>query len=280
MILSGTGTIQSQFLPPLTNSVSGTLVAAFSLRKVRSAYAGSAVRVRRSSDNAESDIGFDANGNFNTSALTSFVGANNGRVVTWYDQSGNARHFTNSSTTTQPVIYDSVIGPITDNGRPTISFAGYGFESTSQWFASADLYASVVINHRTGTAAASIISSRAATFDSSPGMFYVSGPALNIASSFGGCGAFNNTNQLVGSAEWDENVNSYLYMNDVLQSGPCTNGTYTNKGTYTVLGAPRYGEAYDSNFTLQELVVYSSLMISTGQDAIISANQRKYYSIA
>lgn len=278
MILTGTGSIQSEFLPPVTDAVTGTLVAAFSLRRVRSAYAGSAVRVRRSSDNTESDIGFDANGDFNSSALASFVGASNGRVVTWYDQSGNGRHFTNTSVTTQPVIYDSVLGGITDNGRPAMSFVNYGLEATSQWFASGDLFASVVINHRS-TGAAAIISSRASGFDNSPAMNYVSGPAPSIASAFGGCGAFNNANQLVFSAQWDENVNSSLYVNSVLQTGGCSNGTYTNKGTYTVLGAPRYGEAYDSNYFLQELIVYSTLMVTNQQNAIIEANQAKYYSI-
>lgn len=51
--------------------------AAYSLRKLRTAYSGSAIRVRRSYDNAESDIGFDGSGNLNTAALQSFVGYQN-----------------------------------------------------------------------------------------------------------------------------------------------------------------------------------------------------------
>ena len=47
--------------------------AAYSLRKLRAAYSGAAVRVRRSSDNTEQDIAFDANGNLDTSSLLSFV---------------------------------------------------------------------------------------------------------------------------------------------------------------------------------------------------------------
>jgi hypothetical protein len=47
--------------------------AAYSVRKLRSAYTGSAIRVRRAFDNTEQDIGFDANGNLNTTALTNFV---------------------------------------------------------------------------------------------------------------------------------------------------------------------------------------------------------------
>jgi len=71
-------------------------VVAFSLRRLSGAYSGAAVRVCRSSDNVEQDIGFDASGNLNESALTSFIGANSGFVTTWYDQSGASRDMTQS----------------------------------------------------------------------------------------------------------------------------------------------------------------------------------------
>ena len=44
--------------------------AAYSVRLLRTAYTGSAIRVRRSSDNAEQDIGF-VSGSLDTSSLTS-----------------------------------------------------------------------------------------------------------------------------------------------------------------------------------------------------------------
>lgn len=49
---------------------------AYSLRKLRTAYTGSAIRVRRSLDNAERDIGFDGT-NLDTTALQNFVGSQN-----------------------------------------------------------------------------------------------------------------------------------------------------------------------------------------------------------
>jgi len=61
--------------------------AAYSLRKLRTAYTGSAIRVRRSSDNAEQDISFVGN-ELDTTSLLSFVGAGDGLITTWYDQSG------------------------------------------------------------------------------------------------------------------------------------------------------------------------------------------------
>jgi len=84
--------------------------AAYSLRKVRCAYSGSLIRVRRSSDNTESDIGATINGDLDTAALKTFVGtggSDDGFVVTWYDQSGNARNFTQSTAGSQPLIIDN-----------------------------------------------------------------------------------------------------------------------------------------------------------------------------
>lgn len=62
---------------------------AYSLRQLRTSYAGPAIRVRRTSDGTDQDIGFLADGNLDLPALTSFVGASDGQVKIWYDQSGN-----------------------------------------------------------------------------------------------------------------------------------------------------------------------------------------------
>lgn len=80
--------------------------AAYSIRKLRTAYTGSAIRVRRSSDNAEQDIGFSG-ANIDTSALTSFCSGTNGFVTTWYDQSGNAKNATQTTAANQPQIVSS-----------------------------------------------------------------------------------------------------------------------------------------------------------------------------
>jgi hypothetical protein len=93
---------------------------AYSVRKLRAGYSGFALRVRRSSDNAQQDIGFDGSGNIDETALTDFVGASNGFVVTWYDQSVNGNDVTQSTASSQPRIVNS--GIITkDNSIPTVS---------------------------------------------------------------------------------------------------------------------------------------------------------------
>jgi len=87
--------------------------AAYSMRKLRTAHTGSAIRIRRSSDNAETDIGFTSVGILDTTALIAFIGAGDGFVTTWYDQSGNGLNVTQASTTAQPkvVSYTSLVEP-------------------------------------------------------------------------------------------------------------------------------------------------------------------------
>lgn len=116
-------------------SVSGLLdlysgaAVAYSTRKLRNAYSGPCVRVRRSSDNTEQDIGFsnvlDANGNLfiDETALLAFVGSGDGFVVTRYDQSGNGLNETQSTAANQSRIVASG-SVIKVNGKPTLEFNG------------------------------------------------------------------------------------------------------------------------------------------------------------
>jgi hypothetical protein len=79
---------------------------AYSLRKLRTAYSGSAIRVRRSSDNAEQDFGFVGN-DLDTASLLTFCGVGNGFVATWYDQSTNANNATQATAGNQAQIVSS-----------------------------------------------------------------------------------------------------------------------------------------------------------------------------
>jgi PKD repeat protein len=96
---------------------------AYSLRKLRAAYTGSAIRVRRSSDNTEQDIGFNGSNGLDTTALLAFVGAGNGFVTTWYDQSGNGLNATQSTAGNQPQIVSSGV-VLVENGKPSMSASG------------------------------------------------------------------------------------------------------------------------------------------------------------
>ena len=97
--------------------------AAYSVRKLDKDYTGSCMRVREDSGDTESDIGFDGSGNLDTSAIATHCGSANGYVVTWYDQSGNSNNATQSTSGSQPQIYNGT-AVITENGKPAVDFDG------------------------------------------------------------------------------------------------------------------------------------------------------------
>jgi hypothetical protein len=97
---------------------------AFSMFKLRNAYAGSCLRVRRSSDNTEQDIGF-VNNYLDTASLLSFVGSGNGYIVRFYDQSGS-NNLTQTTASNQPQIV-STGTLITRNGIAVFK------ASSTQW---------------------------------------------------------------------------------------------------------------------------------------------------
>jgi len=110
----------------------GGAAAAYSVRRLSSTYEGELIEVRRSSDNTTQDIGYDSNGDLDTASLLLFVGAGDGFVRTWYDQSSNANNATQTTAASQPriVINGSLV---TENGEAAVSFDGINdnFKMTS-----------------------------------------------------------------------------------------------------------------------------------------------------
>lgn len=102
-------------------------VMAFSFRKIVKNYLGSAMRVRRVSDNVESDIGFDGSGNFDLTSYNSFKGASSVTVKTWYDQSGNGYNANQTTNSLQPTITINGF-----NGAPQVDFSATYWLQTTQ----------------------------------------------------------------------------------------------------------------------------------------------------
>ena len=103
----------------------GGVTAYYSLRQFTEAETLNAIRVRRSSDDTEQDIGFDANGDLDTTALLAFVGTggtDNGFVTTFYDQSGNGNDATKSTASEQPLVVSGGSLVTETNGLPAISW--------------------------------------------------------------------------------------------------------------------------------------------------------------
>jgi hypothetical protein len=76
-------TLASNPITPLLLDTYPNAAVAYSLRKLRNAYSGSAIRVRRSVDNTEQDFGFDSSGNLDVNSIENFVGYN---LFAWSEQ--------------------------------------------------------------------------------------------------------------------------------------------------------------------------------------------------
>jgi hypothetical protein len=91
----------------ILDSLTATANAAWSTRRLRSAYTGSLITVRRSSDNTTQNIGYTGGGDLDTTSLLSFVGAGDGFVTKIFDQSGNGYDATQATNANQPKIVAS-----------------------------------------------------------------------------------------------------------------------------------------------------------------------------
>ena len=119
------GQMRQAVAPPgslLLDTYPGAILAFSSSRKLRSAYSGACMRVRRDSDGTEQSIGF-ALDQLDAAALSAFCAGTTGRVVTWYDQSGNGVDAAQPSTTSAPIVFQS--GSLTTiNSTPALLLTG------------------------------------------------------------------------------------------------------------------------------------------------------------
>lgn len=106
---------------PFLDATGFTGFFAYSTRKLRAAYAGKSLNACLvSSPTTCTDIGFDANGNFNTAAAVTFGCTGNAcEVATFYDQSTNAFNVTQATAANRPLLVLS-----DQNGRACLRFNG------------------------------------------------------------------------------------------------------------------------------------------------------------
>jgi predicted secreted protein len=129
--LESAGVVTQEEAPPMPLPPLGTYdgAVAFSVRRLTlpSAYSGPCMRLRRSSDNAEQDIGFNSSGWLDETATLAFVGSGDGFMVTWYNQTPQygVVKFIQSDATKQPrVITAGAFYKVGAAQRPAIKFDG------------------------------------------------------------------------------------------------------------------------------------------------------------
>jgi hypothetical protein len=239
--------------------------AAYSLRKLDKDYTGSAIRVRRSNDNTEQDIGFTSSGDLDTASLKTFVGANSGFVTTWYDQSGNARNATQTTAANQLTIITS--GTVLRRGsRPTLRLVDNSdfFTHTKAPSLSNDVY---YVTHTTDN---TYIIQMATASDF--GYVAQSGSgSTSIYQTYGTPTLFINNNQFTGTTR--NNVHS-AYNNIFALSAIINCNTFSWLSVR--IGSYPGGGGFEWNGDMSEYIFYTT----TGSNRTgIQNNINTYYSI-
>jgi hypothetical protein len=250
----------------------GGAAAAYSLRKLSSTYSGNAIRVRRSSDNAETNIGFDGSGNLDQAALTMFIGANNGFVTTWYDQSGNSKDATQATAINQPRIVNAGSIDLV-NTKPAILGDGSNdtlINSTLSLTNPSSIFTVVDKVGTSGSFGLFYLISLSGAFNVLSGGydFYQNGPSFSASYS-------NNNQSLLVAKTATTGTNWELYGN---------NTTVTNSGQNigtsignTVSLFDRDGVSARCNMYMQEFIVWNSDQMTNR--AGIQTNINTFYSI-
>ncbi len=267
----GTPVLPDGQIAKLLDSYTGA-AAAYSLRKLRTAYSGYAIRVRRSSDNLEQDISFDTNGNLDTYSLLAFVGSGNGFVTTWYDQSGSSNNAVQTTSLSQPQIVSSG-ALLMINNKPSLYFNGSNTMNLTQINYSNENFSVQVMNKINSS-------------DKSFALAQSSGPGFIMALwSDSKYYLQNRLNTYLVSQTTYNDLNQVLLTGD----GTSTNNTLFKNGsqiaTNTITTDIIYNTInsignYYSNITknnIQEVIFYNSNK-STSRTSIES-NINTYYSI-
>jgi hypothetical protein len=266
------------YIPPaplLLDTYSGA-AAAYSLRKLRTSYSGAAIRVRRSSDNTEADIGFNVNDELDTIALLAFCGAGNGFVTTWYDQSGNGRNATQSTGANQPQIVSSG-SVILDNGKPIVTFNGTSQSiKTSNSVISTDFSVFGVGNPNSSSNA--VLFTQYGAFAANRTLFYMENDttrliAIQIGTSSTKTGTPTNSQKL---HYYNRNGSNIEYADNGTSVNTFTNSTIAQNASLRMGSFVTNAEEYTKQ-NIQELVIYETDQSSNRTG--ISDNINDFYSI-
>jgi hypothetical protein len=273
--------------------------AAYSLRKLDKDYTGNAIRVRRSNDNTEQNIGFTSGGDLDTASLKTFVGANSGFVTTWYDQSGNSRNATQSTAANQPRIVNA--GTVDrENNKPFIRFDGTNdfMNHEAQLFATTKVHDIFLTGNNRDNTGTQIIYEQSANYNVVNGAYvlYADASKTEIAQKIQVTPVNNNNVRSASRAYTSFQIGNFLINRDVndstLQGRFFANNSeismsFVSTFNYNIfnlnvsqnvayLGA-RSGGIAPAKLNAYEFIIYTSNQSSNRSG--INTNINTYYSI-
>lgn len=269
------GIMTSRVSPLLLDDYSGA-AAAYSLRKLRGGYSGPVVRVRRSSDNAETDINFTSAGYIDTAALLSFCGSANGFVTTWYDQSGNLNHATQTTAGNQNKIVN--LGSLYTLGTKNAIYFDNGFYTLSSNINIGSDFSYFILDRKTngyrGMQVGSSISNELYFVQWDSGFFFISKPNGVNTFNYRSVGGSNIYSILQGFSTSNV-VNAFWNNNNLALTLINTNGN-TNINI-NLLGGLGGGAFRTDQCPVQEIIIYNNSQLANR--TAITNNINSFYSI-
>ena len=284
MITGYSNIISVTTLPGLLLDVYPSAAAAYSVRKLRTAYTGSAIRVRRSSDNTEQDIGFSS-GNLDTTSLTTFCSGTNGFVTTWYDQSGNGNNATQTTAANQPQIVSS--GAVINlNSKPSLQFDGSNdmLKYTGLLYTTNTVFGTVVFSHNSANQYSQILSQNSGGVGRSSLLQLNDTSPRKSAYFFNNGTSYNNLSSGTISSNTQTLLTNYSFSNNyynALNGGLANNNISGQAFTPTSAnGSSIGGTPINTDFlngVIQEILVWNSDQSSNKTG--IESNINSYYAI-
>jgi hypothetical protein len=249
---------------PLDNFA--TPFAAFSFRKLRAAYAGPAMRLRRISDSAEQDIGF-AGGDYDTVAAQAFCAATTCKLVFWYDQSGTGvgtnKDLWSSTDANQHVLQFACLGDKPCFAAPS-SNTGHGSQAFTP--ATGVMSASVVARRVSGTGTCGFFKQNGAS-----NQLLSAGVANNWRLTGGGTGM----NAAAADNVWHAGIAvlngaGSLWRIDTVETTGAATGT-------VISGSMQANGSISAVCHQSEIVYWDNYVLTPAERAALTANQRSFW---
>jgi hypothetical protein len=257
--------------------------AAYSLRNLSRGHHGPVVTVRRSTDSAER--AFKAS-EIDDARLAEWCGGGDGFVTQWWDQSGHARHATQTTTRYQPkVVSNGAL--VTEGGKAAVQFDGNNDSLvTAEFFVRSSTIAVFAVFRNPDSSA---INKTQYLLDGTNEFYRISvyknsPPAYPTADSYTVWTASSTGASTSYTAKQQQPAGSITVMSILATSGSSAvheSGALTGSGSAAESGlklltiGSRYNSLQFFNATISEIIIHPADMSTSRQE--IEANMARYY---